>query len=301
MLANSLNVSIIIVNYNTTDLTIKCIESIKRFTVKNSYEVILIDNASQDRSILKVPEIFPEIKFIANDTNVGFGRANNIGIKMALGKYVFLLNTDAFLLSDAIFSFWTFMEGKENANIACCGGALVDENKETVVSYGNFPSVLEAFSSIGFFVLYKKYYKRHIHSGVLNYSEEAREVDFICGADMFIRRSVLDKVGLFDPDFFLYFEETELSFRIFKAGYKSFIIPNVNIIHLGGGSQKDNGGINLKQVELFSKSRNIYFEKCYGKKTVMPVKILYTIRALIYGLSTWNKQYTRVAAIILQS
>lgn len=295
------DVSVIIVNYNTTELTIKCIESVKKYTEKNTYEIILIDNASKDQSIAKLPEIFPELRFIANDTNLGFGRANNIGIDIALGKYVFLLNTDAFLLSDAIFSFWSFMEAKENTDVACCGADLVNEKNERVVSYGNFPSLFEAFSSIGFFILYKKYYKQHISSGVVNYLEGVHEVDYLCGADMFIRKSVLSEVGEFDPDFFLYFEETELSFRFSKAGYKSVIIPSVKIIHLEGGSQKNNNHVNLKQIEMFAKSRSVFFEKCRGKGSVLPVKLLYTMRSLIAALVTMKKKHIKIAEITLKA
>ena len=127
MLTSSIDVSIILINYNTTLLTIRCIEAIKKYTSKNSYEIILIDNASGDKSILNIPSLFLDVKFVANDINVGFGGANNIGIGMAKGKYVLLLNTDGFLISEAILFYCYFIENDNNAIVPCCDGDLVNE------------------------------------------------------------------------------------------------------------------------------------------------------------------------------
>lgn len=295
------DVSIIIVNYNTTALTLACIESVLKFTKQNSIEIILVDNASSDKSIIKGIKKYTDVKFIINKENIGFGKANNIGYLSATGRYIFLLNSDTLLVSDAIAEFWDYMERDENKQIGCCGASLINETGEKVISYGNFPSVLEAVSSTGLFFLYKQYYKKHIHSGVIIYTDKVLLVDYVTGADMFIRNSVLKLTGLFDPAFFMYFEDTELSFRILKQGFKSSILPFITIVHLCGGSQKSLDTLNLRKEKLFNTGRNIFFRKCYGRLSLYPVKLMYALRALILLVKTADSNYYRLAGIILKS
>ena len=153
-----MDVSVIIVNYNTTEMVVACIQSVYQHTDKNSVEIIVVDNASPDRSIENLQITFPGITLLKNETNLGFGRANNRGIQAAVGKYIFLLNSDTLLTSDAIFAFFEYMDS--HRQVACCGGELVGLAGDRKVSYGNFPSLLSAFSSLGPALFYKKYYNR---------------------------------------------------------------------------------------------------------------------------------------------
>lgn len=276
-----MNVSVIIVNYNTTDLTLACIASVYKHTLQNSIEVILVDNASPDQSITNGTQIYPDLKLILNPTNSGFGSACNRGIEIAAGDYIFLLNSDALLISDAINTFFNFMERSENSNVACCGGALIQPDGRAQVSYGNFPSIAAGFSALGPAIFYKTFYDRRLSAGVKIYKEHPYNVDYISGADMFIRSSALKETGNFDEDFFLYFEETELSYRLYKRGYKSMVLPAVKIIHLEYGSQNIQSIITNK---TFQKSMKMYFKKCHNKIYVIIAVFLYRFRVIFGNL-----------------
>lgn len=274
-----MDVSVIIVNYNTTELTRQSVASVYAHTRENTFEVIVVDNASTDDSIMALALQFPHLRLIRNSENKGFGRANNVGIAASTGKYVFLLNSDAYLVSDAISAFYQFMESAANANIACCGGALVSQDGSQQISYGNFPSLAEAISSLGLKYFYPSYFTKNLSSGQKVSFARLFTVDYVSGADMFIRRSALEKCGLFDEDFFLYFEETELSFRFRRHGYKCVILPEVQIVHIGGAS----GPADSRRIDrVYKASRNIYFKKCHGVGAVYISRVLYTIHDSLY-------------------
>ncbi|MCE7041278.1 glycosyltransferase family 2 protein [Dyadobacter sp. CY312] len=279
-----MDVSIIIVNYNTKALTLASIESVYKHTEDVTFEIILVDNASQEEIYSDVANFFPLVKIILNSENVGFGRANNLGILMAQGEFIFLLNSDAFLTSNALKHFKNFMKDPANNNVAICGGELHTGGKDNTVSYGNFPTLSDAFSSIGFYKLYKSYHAKHIASGVVNINPSIREVDYICGANMFIRKSILNIVGYFDADFFLYFEETELSYRIRKNGYVSKIVPTVKIIHLSGASQNNKSNFNYSSFSHFCRGRSLYFQKCHGSLYSFAVNVCYALTEINLSL-----------------
>lgn len=278
-----MDVSIIIVNYNTTALIKQCINSIVKYCTKVAYEIIVIDNASSDRSIEEITELWPEITLILSKNNSGFGSANNMGIKIAKGKFYMLLNSDTYLVADILTPFLEFMKDPQNNDVAVCGAELSTGTEKATVSFGNFPSITDAILSLGGYLLIKSYYKKHINLGVVNYDSNVKVVDFISGAAMFIRKAVIDLVGPFDEDFFLYFEETELSFRIRQAGYKSVILPYVKIIHLEGQSQVM-ADFNYSKYRNFAVSRNLYYVKAHGKLYALTAKLFHLAHALIFTL-----------------
>ena len=292
--------SFVIVNYNTTALTLACVQSIYTFTKKNAFEVIIVDNASCDTTIGDIATQYPELIYIENKENLGFGRANNQGVKLSRGKYVFLLNSDALLTSDAGNAFFTFMEANENRQVACCGAALIDRNGKDQISYGNFPTFAEAFSALGFLRLYHRYHHQHLSSGVFNYSDEIRPVDYVCGADLFIRSTVITVLGGFDPDFFLYFEEVDLAARMKQAGYRSVIIPDVKIIHHEGASLGGSGLNHLKMAH-YAASRRKYFEKRHGRFAAMCINKIYALQAIIFSVVKLEPQYLRSARILFNA
>lgn len=232
-----IDVSIIVVNYNTQQLTFNCIDSIFEKTTDVSFEVILIDNASTDGSV----DVFSKDKrivFIQSPQNIGFGKANNLGYSIAKGKYIFLLNSDTVLINNAVRIFYDSMQ-KLPTDVACLGTILKNEKMENIHSFGIFPRA--------FFNCFKK----NIH---LDY---VGEVDYITGAALFIRKSVIEEFGFFDPAFFLYYEETELQYRYHKAGYKSVIIRDPQICHLHGKSSI----FSSVKKEIMTKSFFIYHKK----------------------------------------
>ena len=266
-----MNISLIIVNYNTKELTKDCLKSVFEKTQGIDFEVYVVDNNSHDGSCEIIEQEFPQVKLIKNTENKGFGAANNIAIKESKAKYVFLLNSGTVLLNNAIKIFFDFMEKPENQKISCCGGNLYDENLTYGYSYGIFPTIKSVFFK-RFYLdkFFKNYYKKKFTPGLYQPNNSITEVDFVSGANMFLRRSVLNEVGLFDEDFFLYYEETELTYRMYNKGYKSVIIPNAQIIHLHGASRETSSNI----IKIARNSELMFFEKCYGKKQKFLVKLI---------------------------
>lgn len=286
-------VSIIIVSYNTKELTGNCLDSIYKKTEDINYEIIVVDNASIDGSQDMIKQEFKEVILIESNENLGFGKANNLGIERAKGKYVFLLNSDTILLNNAVKIFYDFME--KNAKIGVCGGNLYNEDMTEQASYGNFPKLSQQLLST--FLMYKifpKIYKKYfaLSDGIV---EKEKSVDFICGADMFISKKVLDEVGYFDKDFFMYYEETELCYRIRKVKYDIKIIPDAKIIHLCGKSMGDD--ISDKKFLMVEESKYKYFKKNYGVIGYFIIKKLINVSYFIKYLISFNKKYIKHAKL----
>lgn len=248
------DVSIIIVNYNTCEVTQNCIESIFTYTKNIDFEVILVDNNSNDDSF-KVFSKDRRIKYIYLTENLGFGKANNNGYKYCTGKYIFLLNSDTIIKSNAVKEFYDYMES-ESSEIACTGTLLMDENNNIIHSYGKFPNLwigLQRYSIIGTLLnLFKLHYNDN-------------KIDYITGADLFIRRDVIEKYGLFDPDFFMYYEESEMQFRYKKNGYLCTIYDIPKIIHLENYSMNISHKSNsLRKNRIALISFYLYLKKCKG-------------------------------------
>jgi GT2 family glycosyltransferase len=281
-----IQVSIVIVSYNTEKLLFNCIKSIYDSVSNLEIEIIVVDNASTDNSVALIRESFPHVQLILSNKNVGFGPANNIGILQARGKYVFLLNSDTILIKNSIINFLNFMEDVDNIKVACCGGVLLDSELKEQNSFGNFPSIFQTFFELGFNKIFTKYYNEKISIATKTYAKNigmALQVDYVSGAALFIRKSILDKYEGFDEDFFFYFEETELQKRFRRQGYYSSIIPNSEIIHIGGMSTASNF-----QLEMMEKGKVMYFRKCHGEISVVFIKIIYTLKYILEVLKNRN-------------
>lgn len=256
-----MDVSIIIVNYNTLELTKNTINSVIEKTQGIKYEIILVDNASTDGSIEYFKEKYKgKIIFLKNKENLGFGRANNKGIEIAKGKYVFLLNSDTLLINNAIKILFDYME--LNPSVGICGGNLYDIElnpvhsfkKELITLINEFDFLKNRMAKI-----LKK--KRRLD---FNYKNIPLEVGYITGADMLIRKRVLEKSGNFDDDFFMYYEEVELTYRIKKLGYKVMSVPEAKIIHLEGKSSI----FEEKKIKMSFESKYKYFYKIQREKEI---------------------------------
>lgn len=268
-----MDISIIIVNYNTLPLVIDVIRSIKKNLLDIKYEILLIDNDSKDgtREYFSTNNI-EKLKFIPSCENLGFGRANNLGIKKAKGKYIFLLNSDTLLIDNSVSIMFRYME--ENEDIGVCGANLYNKKMEPVHSYGRkIPGLFYDFNEI-----IKKIYTKIVDKRLdFNYSNKIKEVGYITGADMFIRKEVLDLVGGFDEDFFMYFEETELSSRIKKMGYKIVNIPAAKIIHFEGASFE----FKENRFRMSNESKHKFFKKVYGEKYQLANYIISQVKYLL--------------------
>lgn len=251
-----MDVSIIIVNYNTKQLTSNCIDSILQDITDINYEIIVLDNASNDGSIDFFKEKYSSIQIISNPYNYGFGKANNIGAKHAKGKYLLFLNSDTIINENACLKFFNKME--ENPEIASCGGNLMHANGLKNISYGNFPTLTMYFFEIGLKKFFDSYYTKELSAGCKAQFDIPAKIDYICGADIFIRKAVFDLLNGFDEEIFLYFEETDLFKRMQEKGFSSIIFPDINIIHLSGQSTKTR---KQSSSNLYYRSKFYYFKK----------------------------------------
>lgn len=274
-----MDVSIIIVNYNTKNLTLQCIDSIYEKTNDVSFEIIVVDNKSTDGS-QELLSHDKRIVFVEAGENLGFGKANNLGLRQAQGKYIFFLNSDTLLLNNAVKEFFIFAES-QTKNIGAIGCLLTDKLGRVIHSFSEFPSINWVFKSVvvaHFFQLFFKKKYQLYDKADSDITLPVFQVDYVTGADLFVRRTVIDKYGAFDPDFFMYYEESEMQYRWSKNGYLSYIIKTPQIIHFEGGSQKKNTDFN---VDKFIRSFNS--EKSYFKKTKSRCcYFLYRLSALIY-------------------
>lgn len=227
------DVSVVIVNYNTYQLLEACIKSVITYTKDVDYELIVVDNHSDSDLSIKLDRAFPnKIHTLQLTENLGFGMANNEGIKYAIGKYVLCLNPDTLLQNNAIGVLCDFM--KHHPEVGICGGNLYDADMNPTHSFRmTLPSFWwELDYHFGFF------FSKLIWGEDLefNSSDMPKSVGYITGADMMIRKDVLDKTGGFSKHFFMYFEECELTYRVKKLGYKVFSVPVAKIQHLEGKS-----------------------------------------------------------------
>jgi GT2 family glycosyltransferase len=281
---DSIIVSIIIVNYNRCDLLIDCINSIYDQTKDVGFEIIVVDNASNDGSEIKVKENFSEIIFIQSEENLGFGRANNLGIQRAVGKYVLLLNSDTILLNNSIKAFLDFHEKKSNnfEKIGAIGGELLKIDKVSRNhSSQYFPKMMDEFKTIInalFFKLSKKIAYKFKDEAILTDTETYKEVDYVTGADLFILKSLILEFGCFDNNFFMYFEETDLQKRLVNAGYRNYLISGTKIIHYEGASF--NNKVSGNRVYMLDQSRFYYYKKHESAIFYIAFRFLYFIVTL---------------------
>jgi GT2 family glycosyltransferase len=244
-----MDVSIIIVSYNTNLLLKNCIDSIYKYSKDFEFEIIVVDNASTDFSFELKHNLFYDINFISLNTNLGFAKANNIGLQAAKGKYIYFLNSDTLLYNNAILFYYYFYEKFDNLfNIGALGSLLKDFNFNETNSYGSFPSIkseIKYFSS----KILNNYFKSRISFPF--------KVDFVNGASLFVKKSVLDDVGLFDENFFLYYEETDLQKRMNLSNYNSFIIDGPKVIHLEAGS--DNSNFKFSYFRFYHSYKSLFY------------------------------------------
>lgn len=273
-----MDVSIIIVNYNTKQLLADCLATVFEKTKDVAFEVIVVDNASTDGSEEYIKEHYPCVKWINSGENLGFGRANNLGAKYASGKYLFLLNSDTLLLNNAIRIFFDYAESHQHEGIGTLGSWLLDKNEKPNNSFGFFPCPK---NEIGY--LLGKY-----QLPSLSDITEEKEVDYITGADLFIEKRLFDKLDGFDKNIFMYYEETDLQYRLAQRGLSRKIIPGPRIIHLEGGSF-ENKGLSLKRFLMAQTSYNYYLRKNFhGLNYFFNHVMLCLIRLTLFITTKWT-------------
>lgn len=258
-----MDLSIIIVSYNTKELLKGTIESILNTAKNIEYEIIVVDNASSDGSYDMVRECFPYVVLIKNYKNEGFACANNRGVKLANGKYILLLNSDTVVFDDCIESCIEYMKNNSYIGALGCKVNLRDGSLDHACRRG-FPTPEASLYYIlkldKFFPCNKKFGKY-----TLNYlpQDEINEVDSLTGAFMMIRCEVVNKVGALDEDFFMYGEDIDWCYRIKEAGWKVVYYPKASIVHYKGASSKKK---RFKIIYEFHRAMYLFYNKHYLKK-----------------------------------
>jgi GT2 family glycosyltransferase len=243
----SKDLTICIVNWNTSDLLRDCLNSIFNNTWNASLEVIVVDNDSADSSVEMLKREFPQVNLIANHENVGFARANNQAIKQSHGKYILLLNSDTVVLPDSLDSMVSFMKSHPETGMVGCKLVNTDGSTQRS-SWQGFPSLQSAV--VNAFYLWRLLPNHSwVHSSEVSISEHQSEleVDHLLGACMLVRREVIDSVGGMDDQYFLFLEETEWCYRIKKKGWSIYYLPFTQIIHIGQQSVHMNPERNLPE------------------------------------------------------
>lgn len=265
---DNIDVSVIIVSWNTRDLLRNCLNSVYQTVTGVRYEIIVADNASSDGTVAMLTEEFPAVVRIVNRENRGFGAANNQALHVMKGKYALLLNSDAVLTDGAVRKLWEFCEAHEQAGIVC--GQLLNADGSKQNSIAAFPSLLTlAVNNALLEFLFPGAYpsKRYEHRQPL-------EVDSAIGACMMIRKKALDITGLFDERYFFFFEETDLARTMRDRGWKIYQVPNARIYHLQGQSVGHNTGARVE----FYRSRYQYLHKWHGRRYVILAKSIIFLR-----------------------
>lgn len=250
-----MDLSVIIVNYQTFELTRDAINSILGYDYPFSVEIIVVDNASKDDSLAKLKEYFKdEVIFIASKTNNGFAAGNNQATKKAQGKYILLLNSDTLVCRDTLNNIYDYMENHQDVGAAGCQ-VLLESGELDKACKRSFPNVKNSF-----------YRLFHIptNSKEDNYNLDdlddngIYEIDCLTGAFMFIRQKTLNEVGFLDETFFMYGEDIDLCYRIKKSGWKIIYYGQSKIIHYKGSSSKKQGN---KLIYEFYRAMYIYYKK----------------------------------------
>lgn len=287
-----MQVSIIMVNYNTLKLTKNAINSILEKVKGIEYEIILIDNNSEDGSKEYFTELHNhgKIRLVISQENLGFGRANNIGFDLAKGKYIFLLNTDTILINNAIKILYEYLE--KNKEVGICGGNLFYEDLEPAHSFGKkLPSLRTDLKEVFFISALSKMITGKRED--FNYTNEEKEVGYITGADMMIRKEALKSSGYFDKDFFMYYEEVELTNRIKKCGYKVMSVPNAKIVHLESKSftYKEH------RARMMYESRYKYYSKVYGENSLCKSYLVQNLILFTRALFKFDTDFLKMIKI----
>lgn len=262
------DVSVVVVNYNTAHLLPEMWAALERARGGLNLQTIVIDNASRDDSVALLRRDFPQAQLIVNPTNVGFGRANNQAVPFITGRYVLLLNTDAFVAPDTLGKTVAYMDA--HADCGILGVRLVGRDGTLQPSCRFFPTPWNVF-------LQRTGLKRFF-PGVRTVDDMAwdhastRECDWVPGCYYLVRRELIEQVGLFDPRYFLYYEEVDHCRVAKQAGWKVVYFADASVVHLGGESAKSDSELTAsgRQISALQvESELLYFRKHFGLAGVM--------------------------------
>jgi N-acetylglucosaminyl-diphospho-decaprenol L-rhamnosyltransferase len=277
---SDVDLSVIIVNYNTRHLLEPCFNALEAASVNLNIQYCIVDNASGDGSVDELRACYPANPLIINDENVGFGRANNQCISSINAEFVLLLNTDAFVSEDTLKKTLEYMASTPECGVL--GVKLIGRDGVLQPSCRYFPTPWNLFlQKTG---LHPFFTNTRLMDDMEWDHASCRECDWVPGCYYLVRRSVIDEVGLFDSRYFLYYEEVDHCFAVKKSGWKVHFYPHTEVVHIGGESAKSEGEItdSGRQIDVLQiESEMLYFRKNYGPGTVLLNNCLQTIADLL--------------------
>jgi N-acetylglucosaminyl-diphospho-decaprenol L-rhamnosyltransferase len=260
---SAVDVSVVVVNYNTAHLLKPMWDSLVHASGGLTVQTIVVDNASRDDSVALLRREFDGVQLIANESNVGFGRANNQGLALATGRYVLLLNTDAFVAPDTLGKTVAFMDANPDCGIL--GVRLVGRDGVLQPSCRYFPTPWNVF--LAHTGLARWFPRVRMVDDMAWDHAAVRQCDWVPGCYYLVRREVIDQIGLFDPRYFLYYEEVDHCRTAKRAGWKVVYFHDTSVVHLGGESAKSDGVLTAagRQISALQiESELLYFRKHFG-------------------------------------
>lgn len=247
--------SVILVNYNAGDFLIECLRSVYLSKDELDLDIWVVDNASEDESLIKAKEEFPQARYIGNKENLGFGTANNQALRQIENEYILILNPDTEVEKNTLPFMVDFMEKHPDVGAATCK-ALKSDGELDLAYHRGFPTPWASF----LYYFFKDDRLYHLKDRDMN---TLHEVDAISGSFFLTRKSVLDKVGLFDEDYWMYAEDLDLCFRIKKTGFKIMYVPDVEVVHFKGissGLKKHSQEITTATKDSKLRAFNAFYE-----------------------------------------
>jgi len=269
------DLTIVIVNYNTRQLLRPCIDAIHASAGSLHLQIVIIDNGSRDGSAEVMKAEFGDCELVFNPSNIGFGRANNLALPKVRGAYVLLLNTDAFVAIESLESTVRYMEA--NPAVSVLGVRLIGRDGELQPSCRYFPTPWNEFlSRTG---LARLFPGTKLVDDMAWAHDAPRECDWVPGCYYLVRKSVLDRVGLFDPRFFLYYEEVDHCRAVKAAGGQVVFYSGTTVVHIGGESAKSDSALTAgRQIPALQiESGLLYFRKHHGLPGVWLAAVLATV------------------------
>jgi len=262
------DMSIVLVCWNNKEYLDPCLRSLYECGLHSSFDVVVVDNGSTDGSQQMLMDKYPDVKLIQNEGNVGLAKASNQGIKVTNGRYVLLLNNDTLVNRASLDMLVEFLDAHPEAGAA--GGKLLNPDGSFQSGYASFSNFLEEFLIVTRLGASRRAgFPRH------GDSKDIKAVGWMSSACLLLRRSALDQVGLLDESYFIYGDETDLQYRLNKAGWKVCFLPTSTIIHYGGRSFKNR----WNRRQRVYRGRLLFYQKNYGVlRTVL-------LRVLFFGMS----------------
>lgn len=298
-----MELSIIIVNWNSLDYLRECIASINEYTTGINFEIIAVDNASTKGDIDALKMLFPEVIIIKSRQNVGFARANNLGCRQAKGTYVLFLNPDTRLVGPAINVLMDRMRLLPDAGIIGCRHVNPDLTVQTT-SIQKFPTILNQILNIEYLRLRWPAFPLWNIAPLFCANPLPVVVDVIPGACMLLRRELFEQVGMFSEEYFMYAEDIDLNYKVARTGLTNYYVSDAVIIHYGGRSSTQKS-VNQWATMMKYRAMGQYYSKNHGRayattyRTAMGVcafaRLIMISLAFPFGKILWSRQALRLA------